>query len=115
MRFFKLPVRARGNVSGHEGMSLSLEAIRDCLEGVIPSGVATCSAEGVPNVTYVSQVHFVDASHVALSFQFFNKTRQNVLGNPRASAIVIHPETAQQIVSNWIMNARNNPDLCSKT
>jgi adenylate cyclase len=77
-------------------MSLSLEAIRDCLEGVIPSGVATCSADGVPNVTYVSQVHFVDASHVALSFQFFNKTRQNVLGNPRACAIVIHPETAQQ-------------------
>jgi adenylate cyclase len=77
-------------------MSLSVEAIRDCLEGVIPSCVATCSADGVPNVTYVSQVHFVDAFHVALSFQFFNKTRQNVLGNPRASAIVIHPETAQQ-------------------
>ena len=77
-------------------MSLSLEAIRDCLEGAVPSCVATCSVDGVPNITYVSQVHFVDASHVALSFQFFNKTKQNVLGNPRATAIVIHPETAQQ-------------------
>jgi len=50
----------------------------------------------MPNVTYVSQVHFVDSSHVALSFQFFNKTRNNVLGNPRASAIVVDPATAQQ-------------------
>ena len=69
-------------------MTLSLEAIRDCLEGVIPSPVATCSADGVPNATYVSQVHFIDASHVALSFQFFNKTRENILDNPRAAALV---------------------------
>ncbi len=77
-------------------MNFSLEAIRGCLEGVIPSPVATCSSDGTPNVTYVSQVHFVDSSHVALSFQIFNKTRQNVLDNPRASAIVVHPGTAQQ-------------------
>ena len=77
-------------------MNFSLEAIRGCLEGVVPSPVATCSSDGTPNVTYVSQVHFVDASHVALSFQFFNKTRQNVLDNPRASTIVVHPGTAQQ-------------------
>jgi adenylate cyclase len=77
-------------------MNFSLEAIRGCLEGVIPSPVATCSSDGTPNVTYVSQVHFVDSSHVALSFQFFNKTRQNVLHNPRATAIVAHPGTAQQ-------------------
>ncbi len=75
---------------------LSLDAIRGCLEGVVPSPVATCSSDGTPNVTYVSQVHFVDSTHVALSFQFFNKTRQNVLGNPRASTIVVHPGTAQQ-------------------
>src|ERR1041384_1257587 len=77
-------------------MDLSLDAIRDCLEGVVPSPVAICSSEGMPNVTYVSQVHFVDSSHVALSFQFFNRTRNNVLGNPRASAIVVDPATAQQ-------------------
>jgi adenylate cyclase len=73
---------------------LKLEAIRDCLDGAIPSAVATCAADGTPNVTYVSEVHYVDSSHVALSFQFFSKTRENVLANPRAVAMVNHPKTA---------------------
>jgi adenylate cyclase len=73
---------------------LPLEAIRECLDGAIPSAVATCAPDGTPNVTYVSEVHFVDSSHVALSFQFFSKTRENVLRNPRAVAIVNHPKTA---------------------
>src|SRR5215472_15686719 len=77
-------------------MNLSLDAIRDCLEGVVPSPVSTCAADGMPNVTYVSQVHFVDPSHVALSFQFFNKTRENILNNPRAATIVVSPLTGQQ-------------------
>jgi len=77
-------------------VALTLEAIRACLEGAVPSTVATCATDGTPNVSVVSQVHYVDRGHVALSFQFFNKTRQNVLANPRAAAIVIHPETAAQ-------------------
>jgi adenylate cyclase len=77
-------------------VALTLEAIRACFEGAVPSTVATCAADGTPNVSVVSQVHYVDPSHVALSFQFFNKTRQNVLANPRAAALVIHPETGAQ-------------------
>jgi adenylate cyclase len=79
---------------------LRIDAIRDCFEGAIPSVLATCAPDGTPNVTYVSQVHFVDSSHVAMSFQFFNKTRENILANPRASAIVIHPFTAEQFRLN---------------
>ncbi|CAG1019011.1 hypothetical protein BURC_03855 [Burkholderiaceae bacterium] len=73
--------------------SLGLDAIRSCLEGVIPATVATCSTDGVPNATYVSQMQYLDARHVALSFQFFNKTRQNILANPQATALVIEPST----------------------
>jgi adenylate cyclase len=76
--------------------AVSLEDIRGCLEGVIPSIVATCARDGTPNVTYVSQVHFVDRSHVALSFQFFNKTRENILVNPNAAVYVIDPGTARR-------------------
>ncbi|HET6337223.1 MAG TPA: GAF domain-containing protein [Polyangiales bacterium] len=75
-------------------MTAGADSIRECLEGVVPSVVATCSAEGVPNVCYLSQIEYVDAEHVALSFQFFNKTRANVLANPYAVAMVVEPETA---------------------
>jgi adenylate cyclase len=75
---------------------LTLESIRICLESVVPNSVATSALDGTPNVTYISQVHYVDSHHVALSFQFFNKTRENILANPRATALVIDPETAAQ-------------------
>jgi adenylate cyclase len=77
-------------------MSLTLDSIRECFEGAIPSLVATCSSDGAPNVTYVSQVHYVDAEHVALTYQFFSKTRENILANPHATGDVIHPLTAAQ-------------------
>jgi hypothetical protein len=74
----------------------SLTSIRPCLEGAVPGVIATCSSDGTPNVSYISEVHFVDDRHVALSFQFFSKTRQNVLDQPRATVVVIHPETGVQ-------------------
>jgi adenylate cyclase len=42
----------------------------------------------------VSQVHYVDPLHVALSCQFFNKTRENVLENPVTTIMVVDPDTA---------------------
>jgi adenylate cyclase len=74
----------------------TLDAIRRCLEGVVPSVIATCAVDGTPNVAVLSQVHYVDAGHVALSWQFFNKTRENILENPRATVLVIDPATAAQ-------------------
>ena len=74
----------------------ALSALRDVMEGVIPSTVATCAPDGTPNVSYVSQLHYVDEAHVALSFQFFSKTRANILANPRATVLALHPETGAQ-------------------
>ena len=73
----------------------SLHSIRPCLEGAIPAVMATCASDGTPNVAYISQVFHVDERHVALSFQFFNKTRQNILAHPRATVLLLHPVTAQ--------------------
>ncbi len=74
--------------------SPQLGDIRPCLEGAIPAVMSTCSGDGMPNVAYISQVYYVDDRHVALSFQFFNKTPQNILANPRATVLLLHPQTA---------------------
>ncbi len=74
-------------------MKLRLADVERCLHGIIPSAIATADARGVPNVSYVSQVELVDDRHVALSCQFFNKTRQNVAENPQASLLVHDPIT----------------------
>ena len=76
-------------------MSLSLKAIRKCFEGAVPAQIPTWPPDGTPNVAYLSQVHYVDETHVALSFQFFSKTRENVLANPYAMAQVIDPDTGE--------------------
>jgi adenylate cyclase len=77
-------------------LKLVLDAIRPCLEGAVPAVIATCARDGTPNVSYISEVHYVDPHHVALSFQFFSKTRQNVIANPRATVVVIHPDSGAQ-------------------
>lgn len=74
-------------------MKIKLDAIRACLDGAIPGTIATCSPDGTPNMAYLSQVQYVDAGHVALSYQFFNTTRRNILANPHARVAVIDPET----------------------
>ncbi len=75
-------------------MRIRLDAIRDCLEGALPGQIATADAEGVPNLAYLSQVQYVDAGHVALSYQFFNTTRRNILANPVARVALIDPVCA---------------------
>ena len=89
--------RATSAAHGAESAAVNgpaLHDIRACFEGAIPAILATCGADGVPNVAYISQVFHVDERHVALSFQFFNKTRQNILANPRATVLLLDPRTA---------------------
>jgi hypothetical protein len=76
-------------------VSIRLSDIWRCFQGVVPSIIATADSRGIPNVTYLSQVYLVDDRHVALSCQFFNKTRRNLDENPSASVEVIDPLTLQ--------------------
>ena len=77
-------------------MAVSLESIASCFEGIIPATICSCSADGTPNVTFLSIVHIVDHCHVGLSYQFFNKTRENIAQNPFVQVVVVSPETMRQ-------------------
>ena len=47
------------------------------LQGMFPSWITTVSNDGEPNTTVISQIWHVNETEVALSFQFFNKTKKN--------------------------------------
>jgi predicted pyridoxine 5'-phosphate oxidase superfamily flavin-nucleotide-binding protein len=78
-------------------LTVKLEHVRGCLEGVLPAVIATCAADGTPNVTYLSKVTYVDPEHIALSNQFFSKTLENVRQNPHVQITLIHPENGRQL------------------
>jgi adenylate cyclase len=76
-------------------MSVALDTLASCFQGLIPATLYTCAADGTPNAAYLSHVEYVDPRHVALSFQFFNKSRRNVAENPQALVRVVDPDTQQ--------------------
>ncbi|MCL4845653.1 MAG: GAF domain-containing protein [Acidobacteria bacterium] len=76
-------------------MSVTLESLAICFQGLLPALLFTSSQDGVPNAAYLSHVDYVDPSHVALSFQFFSKSRRNIEENPFARVIVLDPDTGQ--------------------
>ena len=95
-------------MSGTSSVPATLDAIASCFEGIVPATICSCAADGAPNVTYLSIVHRLDEWHVGLSYQFFNKTRKNVLENPMVQVIVVSPE--RRISTGWICST-NGPRL----
>jgi adenylate cyclase len=83
-------------------MNVTLEALATCFQGLLPAQLYTCSKDRVPNAAYLSHVDYVDSSHVALSFQFFNKSHRNIAENPNALVSVTDPDTGQ----GWLLRLR---------
>ncbi|HET7903651.1 MAG TPA: GAF domain-containing protein, partial [Candidatus Eisenbacteria bacterium] len=74
---------------------IALERLTSSFQGILPAWLCTCSKKGVPNAAILSHVDYVDSRHVALSYQFFNKSKRNVLENPRALVRLLDPDTMQ--------------------
>jgi adenylate cyclase len=83
-------------MSARRPLTVPLDSIAPCFEGTTPASICSCSRDGIPNVTFLSIVHRLDDHHVGLSFQFFNKTRNNTEGNPHVQVVVVSPATADQ-------------------
>jgi adenylate cyclase len=81
---------------------IRLESLTSCFQGLIPATLFTCSSDGIPNAAFLSHVDYVDADHVALSFQFFNKSKANISENPHALVRLIDPDTSQ----GWALRLR---------
>ncbi len=81
---------------------LITRAMQPALQGVVPSAIATCAADGTPNATFISQVFYVDDRHVALSFQYMNKTWRNLQENAVTTVVITCPFT----FSMWKLRLR---------
>jgi len=77
---------------------LSLFGVRRMMEGVVPPVLCTASADRVPNVSYLSLCEYVDPLHIALSYQFLNRSRENVLATRRASLTLDDAYTGAGVV-----------------
>jgi GAF domain len=81
--------------SAVNGAGFGLESMASCFQGLIPATLFTCALDGTPNAAFLSHVDYVDPTHVALSFQFFNKSRRNIAENPHALVRLFDPDTSQ--------------------
>jgi len=92
-------------------MSVTLESLATCFQGILPAQLFTCSFDGIPNAAYLSHVEYVDPTHVALSFQFFNKSRRNISENPSALVQVTDPDTGQgwQLRLRYVRSETSGP------
>lgn len=75
---------------------VALDSILPAFEGVLPATVATCSPDGVPNISFLSIVRRVDAERIALTNQFFSKTTENLSANSLVTVRVVHPGDMSQ-------------------
>ena len=77
------------------------------LQGAIPSCLATVDEKGIPNISYISQVFYVDDNHVALSNQFLNKSMHNIKSNGIATVNVVRPDT----LKSWYFELKHKESL----
>ena len=68
------------------------DAVLTAIKKTVPACVATASADGIPNIVYVTFIKAVDGDSLVVADNKFDKTRSNLDANPRMSVVVLDPE-----------------------
>ncbi|MEM1215668.1 MAG: pyridoxamine 5'-phosphate oxidase family protein [Bacteroidota bacterium] len=79
------------------------EAMIPAMQGAVPGGLSTVADDGTPNVSYVSQVYYIDEQHVAISNQFLGKSIRNIQANGRATVCIVRPDN----LASWYLDLRH--------
>lgn len=87
-------------MSTHEvgDLTVPLKQARRMLEGLMPPSMTTVTPDGMPHVNHVSHAEYVDEQHVALTWQFQNTSRANVLATRRACLSLDDPASGAGLV-----------------
>ena len=64
------------------------EAVKKAIDKQDVFPIATCSSEGVSNVVYVAYLKTIDDETVLIADNYFDKTRSNILSNPKMAFVV---------------------------
>lgn len=78
-------------------MSKINREIKDLVVNQKEAVFATISKEGVPNIVPIHSKHVISSRTILISDQFMNKTRTNLLENPRASLTLWNESSGYQI------------------
>ena len=81
-----------------ERRALKLRDVRRLLEGVIPPAMCSVGADGMPHVNYLSHAEYIDDQHVALTYQFLNRARANILATGRVALSVEDPMSGVSVL-----------------
>ena len=64
------------------------EAVEKAIDKQDVFPIATCSSEGVSNVVYVAYLKTMDDETLLIADNYFDKTRSNILSNPKMAFVV---------------------------
>ena len=82
--------------------------VKETLEKQKPIPIATASKSGVPNVVFVGLLKIVDDETLMLADNFFNKTAQNLMENPKIAILCYNSETKKSF------QIKGNVTLCKE-
>lgn len=82
--------------------------VRETLEKQKPIPIATASKSGVPNVVFVGLLKIVNDETLMLADNFFLKTAQNLMENPKIAILCYNGETKKSF------QIKGNVTLCKE-